>query len=144
VNSRTLKRQKKETVMEIKFANIIVDSQDKALEFYTTKLGFTKVSDIPMGPFRWLTVSSPEGVAGAELFLEPAHFPPAKVYQKARFDAGIPILAMISKDIQAEYKRLKSVGVLFRDEPKNMGPIISAVFEDTCGNLIHLIQPIAA
>ena len=128
--------------MKITTAVILVDSQDKALEFYVEKLGFKKTNDIPMGPFRWLTVSSPEGIEGMEIFFEPTTFPPANVYQKARFDAGIPIFSFTTNDIQAEYGRLKRSGVVFRSEPKNIGPIISAVFEDTCGNLLHLVQPV--
>jgi catechol 2,3-dioxygenase-like lactoylglutathione lyase family enzyme len=130
--------------MKITTAVILVDSQDKALEFYVEKLGFKKMNDIPMGPFRWLTVSSPEGIDGMEIFFEPTTFPPAKVYQKARFDAGIPIFSFTTNDIQEEYGRLKRLEVVFRSEPKNMGPIFSAVFEDTCGNLIHLVQPVTS
>ena len=127
--------------MQIKLAGVMVDDQDKALGFYTTILGFVKQADIPMGPFRWLTVSSPEGVHGAELVLEPMAFPPARVFQKALFDAGIPATAFITHGIQAEYRRLKEAGVRFRGEPQAMGPITAVLFEDTCGNLINLVQP---
>lgn len=119
----------------------MVADQDEALRFYTDVLGFVKVADIPMGPFRWLTVTSPDGVVGVELVLEPMAFPPAQIYQKALFEAGIPATAFITNDIQAEYQRLKKLGVSFRGEPQSMGPITSAVFEDTCGNLINLVQP---
>jgi catechol 2,3-dioxygenase-like lactoylglutathione lyase family enzyme len=129
--------------MQIKLASVMVDDQDKALAFYTTILGFVKQADIPMGPFRWLTVSSPEGVHGAELVLEPMGFPPVRVYQKALFDARIPATAFITSDIQAEYRRLKEAGVHFRGEPQAMGPITAVLFEDTCGNLINLVQPAA-
>jgi hypothetical protein len=94
-----------------------------------------------MGEFRWLTVTSPEGLSGVELVLEPMAFPPARVYQKALFDAGIPATAFISKDIAAEYQRLKVLGVKFRGEPTSMGPVTVVCFEDTCGNLINLVQP---
>lgn len=127
--------------MQIKLASITVDDQVKALHFYTTVLGFTKKTDIPMGPFRWLTVSSPEGVEGVELVLEPIGFPPAGVYQKALFEAGIPATAFITGNIAAEFQRLKDAGVRFRGEPKNFGPITAVLFEDTCGNLINLVQP---
>jgi hypothetical protein len=90
--------------MQIKLASVMVDDQDKAVNFYPTILGFVKKADIPMGPFRWLTVTSPEGVEGAELALEPMGFPPARIYQKALFDAGIPATAFITYDIQAEYR----------------------------------------
>ena len=129
--------------MQIKLTSVMVDDQEKALRFYTAILGFVKKTDIPMGPFRWLTVSSPEGVEGVELVLEPMGFPPAQTYQEALFVAGIPATAFIAKDIHAEYRHLKSLGVEFRSEPKSMGPITSVLFEDTCGNLINLVQPAA-
>ena len=127
--------------MQITLASVLVDDQDKALEFYTTLLGFQKQADIPLGAFRWLTVTSPEGAQGAELVLEPMGFPPAKTYQKALFEAGIPATAFITHDIQSEYQRLQAAGVVFRSEPQAMGPITAAIFEDTCGNLINLVQP---
>jgi catechol 2,3-dioxygenase-like lactoylglutathione lyase family enzyme len=127
--------------MQIKLTSVMVDDQDKALQFYTAILGFVKKNDMPMGPFRWLTVTAPEGAEGVELVLEPMGFPPAKGYQKALFDAGIPATAFLTGDIQAEYLRLKELGVVFRGEPKSMGPIIAVTFEDTCGNLINLVQP---
>lgn len=127
--------------MRIALASVMVDDQEKALQFYTSKLGFTKKHDIPMGPFRWLTVESPEGADGVELVLEPMGFAPAQTFQKALFEAGIPATAFMSKDIAAEYQRLKDLGVSFRGEPRNMGPVTAVMFEDTCGNLIHLVQP---
>ena len=129
--------------MQITLTSVMVEDQDQALRFYTTVLGFEKKHDIPMGEFRWLTVSSPEGAAGVELVLEPMGFPPARVYQKALFEAGIPATSFISKDIAAEYQRLKALGVRFRGEPVNMGPITTVLFEDGCGNLINLVQPAA-
>ena len=129
--------------MQIKFVSIMVEDQDSALYFYTTVLGFEKMADIPMGEFRWLTVCSPEGMAGVELVLEPMAFPPARTYQQALFEAGIPATAFITKDIAAEVQRLKARGVKFRGEPTNMGLITAVVFEDTCGNLINLVQPAA-
>jgi catechol 2,3-dioxygenase-like lactoylglutathione lyase family enzyme len=127
--------------MEIRFTSINVDDQEKALAFYTGVLGFKKMADIPMGEYRWLTVVSPEGLDGVELVLEPLAFPPAVVYQKALFKAGIPSTAFTTKDIQAEIARLKKRGVAFRGEPKSQGPITSVLFEDGCGNLINLVQP---
>lgn len=127
--------------MQIKFVSIMVQDQDAALKFYTEKAGFKKLSDIPMGPFRWLTVVSPDGVEGAEVVLEPMAFPPARDFQKALYAAGIPATAFITKDIDAEFKRLKANGVAFRGEPQAMGPIKTVLFEDTCGNLINLVQP---
>ncbi len=129
--------------MQIRLASIMVDNQENALRFYTTILGFVKNKDIPMGQFRWLTVSSPEGAEGVELVLEPIGFAPAQTYQQALFAAGIPATAFLTNDIHAEYLRLKALGVSFRGEPKSMGPIIAVLFEDTCGNLINLVQPTA-
>ena len=127
--------------MQVKFSSILVDDQSRALAFYTEVLGFRTHSDIPMGEYRWLTVVSPDGVEGAEVVLEPMAFPPARTWQKSLFDAGIPATAFISKDIDAEFKRLAGRGVKFRGEPKQMGPVKVVSFEDTCGNLINLVQP---
>jgi catechol 2,3-dioxygenase-like lactoylglutathione lyase family enzyme len=127
--------------MQITLVSMLVEDQDRALDFYTKVLGFEKVHDIPMGTFRWLTVCSPEGAVGVEVVLEPMAFPPARTYQKALFEAGIPATAFMTKDISTEYSRLKKLGVKFRGEPKSMGPITAVVFEDTCGNLINLVQP---
>jgi catechol 2,3-dioxygenase-like lactoylglutathione lyase family enzyme len=129
--------------VQIRLASIMVDDQDKALRFYTTILGFMKNKDIPMGPFRWLTVSSPEGAEGVELVLEPMGFEPAQTYQRALFAAGIPATAFLTNDIASEHHRLQKLGVIFRGEPKSMGPITAVLFEDTCGNLINLVQPMA-
>jgi len=129
--------------MQIKFASVTVEDQNKALRFYTEILAFAKAADLSMGEYRFLTVTSPEGVAGAELVLEPPGFPPALAYQKARFDAGIPAAAFITFDIAAEYRRLANKGVRFRGKPQNLGPITTVLFEDGCGNLINLVQPTA-
>jgi catechol 2,3-dioxygenase-like lactoylglutathione lyase family enzyme len=127
--------------MQIKLVSIPVDDQDKALRFYTSVLGFETCADVPMGSFRWLTVTSPDGMDGVELVLEPMAFPPAVTYQRALFDAGIPATAFISTDINKDYARLKSLGVIFRSEPKNLGPVTTCMFEDSCGTLINLAQP---
>jgi catechol 2,3-dioxygenase-like lactoylglutathione lyase family enzyme len=126
--------------MQLKLASVMVDDQDAALAFYVGKLGFRVVHDVPMGPFRWLTVASPEGVEGMELLLEPMAFPPARVFQKALFDAGIPASAFFTDDIRTEHARLVAAGVVFRSPPEPKGPIIGATFEDGCGNLLHLVQ----
>ena len=119
----------------------MVQDQEHALDFYTRVLGFAKMADIPIGEYRWLTVTSPDGVTGVELVLEPIGFEPARVYQKALFDAGIPTTDFVTTDIAAEVERLKAEGVVFRNEPSDMGPIIGAIFEDTCGNLVQIVQP---
>jgi len=127
--------------MQIRIASISVDDQQKALNFYTEKIGFRKKEDIPMGPeFRWLTVTSPEGAEGVELVLEPLGFEPAKVYQKALFEAGIPATAFMTADIDTEVARLKAAGVVLRGDVQDMGPIKFILFEDSCGNLINLVQ----
>jgi len=128
--------------MQLKFISLTVDDQAKALDFYTRVLGFEKMADIPLGEYRWLTVTSPEGMAGVELVLEPLAFPPSRVYQQALFEAGIPATALITKDIAADVARLRAHGVVVRGEPQPAGPIIHVIFEDTCGNLINLVQPL--
>ncbi len=127
--------------MQITLTSLMVEDQEKALAFYTNIIGFEKKHDIPMGAFRWLTVTAPEGIAGVELVLEPMAFPPARTYQQALYEAGIPATAFITQDIAAEYARLKALGVVFRGEPVNAGPVTVVLFEDTCGNLINLVQP---
>ena len=127
--------------MKIKLNSVMVDNQDKALAFYTAVLGFRKSKDIPVGAFRWITVVSPEGHADVELALEPNENPAAKTFQEALFQQGIPLTAFEVDDIQAEYRRLKGLGVVFRMEPTKAGQITFAVFSDTCGNLIQIYQP---
>jgi predicted enzyme related to lactoylglutathione lyase len=127
-------------IMKFKLISVLVDDQNKAEKFYTEKLGFVKKNDIPMGEFRWLTVVSPDGPDDIELVLEPMAFPPAKTYQKALFDAGIPLTAFSVENIQQEYERLTKAGVRFKSEPKKMGEVTVASFEDTCGNYIQLYQ----
>jgi catechol 2,3-dioxygenase-like lactoylglutathione lyase family enzyme len=130
-----------EAVVKIKLNSVMVDDQDKALKFYTEVLGFIKKHDIPMGgEFRWLTVVSPEGPADIELVLEPNANPAARTYQKALHEQGIPLTAFEVDDIQKEYERMKALGVVFRSEPRQMGPTTLAAFDDTCGNLIQLYQ----
>lgn len=126
--------------MKIKLSSIMVDNQDKALKFYTEVLGFVKKTEIPMGEYRWLTVVSKEEQDGVELVLEPMGFAPAKVYQKALYDAGIPLTAFHVDDIQKEYDRLEKLGVAFSMKPTKMGPVTLAVLDDTCGNNIQLVQ----
>ncbi len=127
--------------MKIKLTSVLVDDQDNALEFYTQVLGFVKKTDIPAGRFKWLTVVSPEGPDDIELLLEPNENPAAKTFQKAIFEQGIPATAFFTHDIQKEYERMKAMGVTFRTAPTKAGPVTFAVFEDTCGNLIQIVQP---
>lgn len=127
--------------MQIRHVIIKVDDQDKALAFYTTVLGFIKKNDFLIGDVRWLTVSAPEGIEGVELVLEPNHFPPARASQEILYDAGFPAAVLTIDDIGTEFQRLKDMGIAFRSDPKVTGPVTTAFFEDTCGNVIALVQP---
>jgi catechol 2,3-dioxygenase-like lactoylglutathione lyase family enzyme len=126
--------------MRIKLTSIMVDDQNKALKFYTDVLGFRKKHEIPVGEYKWLTVTSPEGPDDLELSLEPNANPAGKTFQQAMFAQSIPLAAFETADIQKEYARLKSRDVVFTREPTSMGPVTIAVFSDTCGNLIQLYQ----
>ena len=126
--------------MRIELTSIHVDDQAKALAFYTEVLGFVKKEDIPVGQFRWLTVVSPEAPDGVQLLLEPNDNPAAQAYQQAIHEQGIPHAAFAVDDIRAEYERLKGLGVVFAMGPTEMGSITIATLDDTCGNLIQLIQ----
>lgn len=126
--------------MKIIVTSLFVDDQDKALEFYSKTLGFVKKHDVPMGEFRWITLVSPDDPEGTELLLEPNQHPAAKEYQQKIFSEGIPATMFGVADIQAEYKRLRELGVKFTMEPTTMGEMTLAVFDDTCGNLIQIAQ----
>jgi|TARA_R110002073_G_scaffold160350_1_gene315865 predicted enzyme related to lactoylglutathione lyase len=125
-------------MIQIKLSGVTVDDQDKAHKFYTDIVGFTTKQNIDLGEYKWLTVGQPD--SAIELLLEPDALPAAKIYQKALFDQGIPANAFSVDDIDAEYKRLSGLGVKFKSEPKEMGPVKLAIFDDTCGNLIQLYQ----
>lgn len=127
--------------MKIKLNSIFVDDQEMALKFYTEILGFVKKTDIPFGKNRWLTVVSSDEPNGTELVLEPNDNPAAKTFKEEMFNQNIPFTAFEVQDIQSEYKRLKSNGVVFTMEPKDSGPIWLAAINDTCGNIIQLYQP---
>jgi catechol 2,3-dioxygenase-like lactoylglutathione lyase family enzyme len=126
--------------MKIVVTNVLVDDQEKALRFYTDILGFVPKHDIPMGQFRWLTVMSPGDENGVELLLEPDQHPAAKPFKQALVEDGIPYTSFGVEDVQAEYERLQSAGVRFTQPPVNMGPVTTAVLDDTCGNLIQIAQ----
>lgn len=126
--------------MKIKVTSVLVKDQEKALKFYTEVLGFIKKTEVPMGEHKWLTVVSPEEPDSVELLLEPMGFAPAKVFQKELYDAGIPLTAFNVDDIQKEYERLAAAGVVFNMKPTKMGPATIAVFDDTCGNNIQIVQ----
>ena len=126
--------------MRIRMTSLMVDDQSKALRFYTEVLGFTKKHDIPVGEYRWITVTG-EGRDDLELALEPNANPAGKAFQEAMFSQGIPVASFEVTDIAAEFARLTGKGVAFTRQPTAMGPVTIAVFADTCGNLIQLHQP---
>lgn len=129
--------------MKVKVIGLPVLNQETALLFYTEKLGFVKKVDVPLGgENRWLTVVSNEEQDGPEVLLEPApnHFEPAKIYQKALFDAGIPYTQFYVDNVEQEYERLIKLGVEFSVKPTAMGPVKIAVFNDTCGNNIQIVE----
>jgi catechol 2,3-dioxygenase-like lactoylglutathione lyase family enzyme len=126
--------------MKIVVTSVLVDDQEKALRFYTEVLGFIKKNDIPMGQFRWLTVVSPGDANGVELLLEPDQHPAAKPFKRALVEDGIPFTSFGVEDVQAEYDRLLKAGVHFTQPAVAMGPVTTAVLDDTCGNLIQIAQ----
>lgn len=126
--------------MKIWVTSVLVDDQSNALDFYTRVLGFKVKHDVPMGDHRWLTVVSPENPEGTELLLEPSEHPAAKPFKNALVEDGIPATSFKVDDIDSEYQRLLSLGVSFTREPVDAGPVRMAVLDDTCGNLIQLVQ----
>ena len=124
--------------MRIQLTNIFVDDQERAHRFYTEILGFITKHDIPLGENRWLTVASPEDPEGTELLLEPSDHPAVGPYKQALIEDGIPAAQFAVEDVQAEYERLTARGVTFTQPPTAMGPVTTAVFDDTCGNLIKV------
>jgi len=126
--------------MRIYVTSVFVDDQRKALDFYTNTLGFAKKTDIDLGGASWLTVVSPDQPDGTELLLEPSGHPAVKPYKDALVEDGIPAASFAVDDAQAEFDRLTSKGVRFTQEPTEMGPVTTAVFDDTCGNLIQIVQ----
>jgi predicted enzyme related to lactoylglutathione lyase len=127
-------------MMNIIITSIFVQDQDKALTFYTETLGFRKKHDVPSGAHRWITLVSSDNQDGTELLLEPNEHPAAKEYQQKLFADGIPVTMFGVADIQKEYNRLIEKGVTFTMEPTEMGGVTIAVFDDTCGNLIQVIE----
>jgi catechol 2,3-dioxygenase-like lactoylglutathione lyase family enzyme len=126
--------------MRINLASVLVDDQDKALRFYTEVLGFQKKTEIPLGEHRWLTVVAPEDPNGTELILEPDNHPAARPFKEALVADGIPFTSFAVHDVKKEFTRMRGLGVRFTQEPAEMGPVTTAVFEDTCGNLIQIAQ----
>ncbi|WP_308073887.1 VOC family protein [Actinokineospora sp. PR83] len=125
-------------MIRINITSVFVDDQAKALAFYTEKLGFTKKTDVPAGEARWLTLVSPADPDGVELLLEPDGHPAAGPFKKALVADGIPFTQFAVDDVPAEVERLKGLGVRFTQDATDLGPVVVAVFDDTCGNLIQL------
>jgi catechol 2,3-dioxygenase-like lactoylglutathione lyase family enzyme len=125
-------------MLRINITSVLVDDQAKALRFYTEVLGFVKKTEVPLGENSWLTVVSPEDPAGTELLLEPDEHPAARPFKRALVEDGIPFTSFAVDDVAAEYERLVALGVRFTQPPTDMGPVTTAVFDDTCGNLIQI------
>lgn len=127
-------------MIRINVTSVFVDDQDKALRFYTEILGFVRKHDVPLGEHRWLTVTSSQEPDGVELLLEPDEHPAAGPFKKALVEDGIPFTSFAVDDLHAEHERLRGLGVRFTQEPLDHGPVVTAVLDDTCGNLIQLAQ----
>ncbi len=125
----------------IHLTSVFVDDQDEALAFYTEILGFRKKTEIPLGDARWLTVVSPGDPDGTELVLEPSTHPAVAPFKEALVADGIPFTSFAVDDVHVEFERLRGLGVRFTQEPAEMGPVTTAVFDDTCGNLIQIAAP---
>jgi catechol 2,3-dioxygenase-like lactoylglutathione lyase family enzyme len=128
--------------MKIVVTSVFVDDQDKALRFYTEVLGFLKKTEIPLGEARWLTVVGPGEPDGVELLLEPDHHPAVGPFKEALVRDGIPFASFAVDDVHSEYERLRTAGVRFTQPPVAMGPVTTAVLDDTCGNLIQIAQKV--
>ena len=126
--------------MRITLTSVFVDDQETAERFYTDVLGFVKRRDIPLGEHRWLTMVSPEDPHGTELLLEPSSHPAVRPYRDSLVADGIPGAQFTVEDVRAEHERLLALGVRFTQDPADMGKVTTAVFDDTCGNLIQIIQ----
>jgi catechol 2,3-dioxygenase-like lactoylglutathione lyase family enzyme len=128
--------------MRINISSVFVDDQDKALAFYTEVLGFVKKHEVPLGEHRWLTVVAPDDPDGHELLLEPDVHPAAKQFKAALRDDGIPAASFACDDVEAEHDKLVARGVRFSRQPTAMGPVVTAVLDDTCGNFIQITSPV--
>ena len=126
--------------MRIVVTSVFVEDQEEALRFYTEVLGFRKKEDVPSGEYRWLTVVSPEQPEGVELLLEPSHHPAAEPFKRALVEDGVPFTMFGVEDVEAEHARLEGLGVRFTQPPTTFGVVKTAVFDDTCGNLIQIVQ----
>ena len=130
-------------IVRVNHVGIAVPDLDEAVTYYTETLGFQKKHDFPLGKHRWLTVVSPEDPDGTELVLEPDEHPAAKPFKSALVEDGIPFTSFAVRDVAAEYERLQSLGVNFTQRPVDYGTVITAVFDDTCGNLVQIAQEVS-
>jgi len=128
-------------MIKVAVTSVFVDDQEKALRFYTDLLGFVVKHDIPMGEARWLTVVSPDESESVELLLEPNGTPVARAYQQGVREMGLPVIILGTDDVHKDHERLTALGVTFTMPPTPTGPVVSAIFDDTCGNLVSLHQP---
>lgn len=126
--------------MKIYITSVFVDEQDHALDFYTQKLGFEKKRDIPMGEHRWLTLTESENPSGIELLMEPSSHSAVLPYRAALVADGIPTISLRVTDVYREFERLQSHGVEFTQPPMELRDSVSAIFNDTCGNLVQIVQ----
>ncbi len=126
--------------MRIVVTSVLIDDQEKALRFYTEMLGFEMKHDVPVGAARWLTVTAPGEPDGTELLLEPDGHPAAKPFKAALVEDGIPFTSFAVDDVTAEVERLRALGVRIVQEPIQLGTVTTAMFDDTCGNLIQIAQ----
>jgi catechol 2,3-dioxygenase-like lactoylglutathione lyase family enzyme len=127
-------------MIRVKLTSILVNDQNRARRFYTDMLGFSIKHDIPMGEAAWLTLVAPDDANGVEILLEPTGHPAAVTLQQALYKDGIPLTQLYTENLAAEFERLKAKGVSFKGGPKSMGPMKFADFDDTCGNLIRLVE----
>ncbi len=128
-------------MLRINLTSVVVDDQQRAFDFYTGVLGFLPKEDVPMGEHRWLTVVSAADPDGIQLLLEPEGHPAATTYKAALVEDGIPFTSFAVEDVRDEFERLRGLGVRFIQEPLEAGPVTTAVFDDTCGNLIQIASP---
>ena len=126
--------------MRIYLTSVVVNDQQKALQFYTDILGFQVKHNIPMGEYAWITVVSEEDPEGTELLLEPDGHPAVRPFKTALMEDGIPSASFAVDDVGAEHERLVAKGVKFVQPPKDLGTVITAVFDDTCGSLIQILE----
>lgn len=126
--------------MRIRHTSVVVDDQQEALRFYTETLGFRLKHNIPLGEYAWITVVSAEEPEGTELVLEPAGHPAVVPYRKALVEDGIPFTAFTVDDVETEHERLVAKGVRFLQPPTDLGTVVTAVFDDSCGNLIQIME----